>query len=54
MLLEDKEDERVASFGSSSELKISKDIPMAHSKLVKEIENMLKNLMIDYNESNII
>ena len=32
----------------------SKDTPKFHSKLVREIENMLKHLNIDYNESVII
>ena len=39
---------------SSAELSISKDNPEIHSRLVKEIEKMLKTLMIDYNESIII
>ena len=51
MLLEEEEEEKVIS---SAELSISKDNPETHSRLVKEIEKMLKTLMIDYNESIII
>lgn len=51
MLLGNDEEEKNVS---SREESISKDNPMAHSRLVKEIEKMLTSLMIDYNESIII
>lgn len=51
-LINEEEQERLLC--SYSQVNLINDNPRVHSNLVKEIEELLKNLMIDYNESIII